>query len=80
MAETDAILGRVKRLILDQLDVKEDEIALGSRFIDDLGADSLDIVELIMAIEEEFEIEIPDEHAERITSVGDAVAYIKQHE
>lgn len=80
MAETDAVLGRVKRLILDQLDVKEDEIALGSRFIDDLGADSLDIVELIMAIEEEFEIEIPDEHAERITSVGDAVAYIKQHE
>jgi len=80
LAETDAILGRVKRLILDQLDVKEDEIALGSRFIDDLGADSLDIVELIMAIEEEFEIEIPDEHAERITSVGDAVAYIKQHE
>jgi acyl carrier protein len=80
LAETDAVLGRVKRLILDQLDVKEDEIALGSRFIDDLGADSLDIVELIMAIEEEFEIEIPDEHAERITSVGDAVAYIKQHE
>lgn len=80
MTETDAVLHRVKRLILDQLDVNEAEIALGARFIDDLGADSLDIVELIMAIEEEFEIEIPDEDAERIASVGDAVAYIKAHE
>ena len=74
----DAVFDRVKRLILDQLDIKEAEISLGARFIDDLGADSLDIVELIMAIEEEFEIEIPDEHAERIASVGDVVAYIKE--
>ena len=74
----DAVFDRVKRLILDQLDVKEAEISLGARFIDDLGADSLDIVELIMAIEEEFEIEIPDEHAERIASVGDVVAYVKE--
>lgn len=76
MADKDAVFARVKQLILDQLEVDESEITLDSRFIDDLGADSLDIVELIMAIEEEFEIEIPDEHAERISSVGDAVAYI----
>jgi acyl carrier protein len=78
LADMDAVFDRVKRLILDQLDVKEAEISLGARFIDDLGADSLDIVELIMAIEEEFEIEIPDEHAERIASVGDVVAYVKE--
>ena len=79
MTETDAVFLRVKRLILDQHDVNEAEIVLGARVIDDLGADSLDLVELIMAMEEEFELEIPDEHAERITSVGDAVAYIKEH-
>lgn len=78
MADKDPIFARVKQLILDQLDVDEAEIGSEARFIEDLGADSLDIVELIMAIEEEFEIEIPDEHAERITTVGDAVAYIKE--
>jgi len=78
LADKDPIFARVKQLILDQLDVDEAEIGSEARFIEDLGADSLDIVELIMAIEEEFEIEIPDEHAERITTVGDAVAYIKE--
>ncbi len=79
MADKDAVFDRVKQLILDQLDVDGDEITPDARFIDDLGADSLDIVELIMAIEEEFELEIPDEHAERIATVGDAVAYIKEN-
>lgn len=78
MADKDAVFDRVKQLILDQLDVDGDEITPDARFIDDLGADSLDIVELIMAIEEEFELEIPDEDAERIATVGDAVAYIKK--
>jgi acyl carrier protein len=79
VADKDAVFDRVKQLILDQLDVDGDEITADARFIDDLGADSLDIVELIMAIEEEFELEIPDEHAERITTVGDAVSYIKEN-
>jgi acyl carrier protein len=79
VADKDAVFDRVKQLILDQLDVDGDEITPDARFIDDLGADSLDIVELIMAIEEEFELEIPDEHAERIATVGDAVAYIKEN-
>ncbi len=77
MADKDAVFERVKQLILDQLDVAGEEITPDARFIDDLGADSLDIVELIMAIEEEFDLEIPDEHAERIATVGDAVAYLK---
>jgi acyl carrier protein len=79
VAEKDAAFTRLKQLILDQLEVEPDEITLDARFIDDLGADSLDIVELIMAIEEEFELEIPDEHAERIATVGQAVAYIKEY-
>lgn len=70
---------RMKKLILDQLEVDESEIVPEARFIDDLGADSLDIVELVMAIEEEFELEIPDDHAERIATVADAVAYIKEY-
>jgi acyl carrier protein len=78
LADVDPIYARVKQLILDQLEVDEAEISADARFIEDLGADSLDIVELIMAIEEEFEIEIPDEHAERITTVRDVVAYIKE--
>lgn len=79
MADEEAILARLKQLILDQLEVEPDEITLDARFIDDLGADSLDIVELIMSLEEEFDLEIPDEHAERIATVGDAVAYIKEY-
>ena len=68
---------RLKRVIVEQLGVEESEVTLESSFIDDLGADSLDIVELIMALEEEFDIEIPDEDAEKILTVGDALDYIK---
>lgn len=70
---------RVKSIIADQLGVAEDEIRLDSKFIDDLGADSLDIVELVMAMEEEFQTEIPDEQAENIKSVQDALNYITEH-
>ncbi|HEX9243494.1 MAG TPA: acyl carrier protein [Anaeromyxobacter sp.] len=70
---------KVKNIIADQLGVGEDEIKITSSFIDDLGADSLDIVELVMAMEEEFEVEIPDEEAENIKTVQDAVGYITTH-
>lgn len=70
---------KVKKIIVDQLGVEEDEITMESSFIDDLGADSLDIVELIMALEEEFDLEIPDSEAEKITTVGDVVEYIKNN-
>ncbi|WP_373898483.1 acyl carrier protein [Haloimpatiens sp. FM7315] len=70
---------RVKKIIADQLSLDQEEITMGSSFVDDLGADSLDIVELIMALEEEFDIEIPDEDAEKVATVGDVVEYIKQH-
>ena len=73
------IEAKVKSIIADQLGVSEDEIKMESSFIEDLGADSLDIVELVMAMEEEFEIEIPDEEAENIKTVGDAIKYINQH-
>lgn len=68
---------KVKQIIVDQLGVEESEITMESSFIDDLGADSLDIVELIMALEEEFNLEIPDEEAEKMSTVGDVVEYIK---
>ncbi len=67
---------QVKKIVKDQLGVEEDEIQMSSTFVDDLGADSLDIVELIMAFEEEFNIEIPDEKAEKIKTVEDVVKYI----
>lgn len=67
---------RVKKIVVDQLGVNEADVQIDSTFIDDLGADSLDIVELIMAFEEEFEIEIPDDAAEKIKTVRDAVDYI----
>ncbi len=70
---------KVKSLIADQLGVGEDEILPEKSFIEDLGADSLDIVELVMAIEEVFEIDIPDDDAENIRTVKDAVDYIKEH-
>ncbi len=73
------IEAKVKSIIADQLGVSEDEIKMESSFIEDLGADSLDIVELVMAMEEEFEIEIPDEEAENIKAVGDAINYITAH-
>ena len=76
---TSTIEAKVKSIIADQLGVGEDEIKMESSFIEDLGADSLDIVELVMAMEEEFEVEIPDEEAENIKSVGDAINYINNH-
>ncbi|MDO5396570.1 MAG: acyl carrier protein [bacterium] len=70
---------RVKSVIVDQLGADESSITLESSFVDDLGADSLDIVELIMGLETEFDIEIPDDQAEKISTVGDAVNYIKEN-
>lgn len=70
---------KVKEIIVEQLGVEADDVNMESSFIDDLGADSLDIVELIMALEEEFNLEIPDEEAEKIATVGDVVNYIKNH-
>ncbi len=67
---------RVKKVVVEQLDVAEDEVTPQASFVDDLGADSLDVVELVMGLEEEFDIEIPDEDAEKITTVQEAVAYI----
>jgi len=75
--ERDEILGKVKGVIVDQLNVDEADVVEEASFIDDLGADSLDIVELVMALEEEFGISIPDEEAESIKTVGDAVAFIE---
>ena len=70
---------RVKKIIVEQLGVNADEVNTESAFVEDLGADSLDTVELVMAFEEEFDIEIPDEDAEKIANVGDAVRYIDEH-
>ena len=70
---------RVKKIVVEQLGVKEDEVTPNASFVDDLGADSLDTVELVMALEEEFECEIPDEEAEKITRVKEAVDYIESH-
>jgi acyl carrier protein len=70
------IEARVKKIVVEQLGVKEDEVTIDASFVDDLGADSLDTVELVMALEEEFETEIPDEDAEKIITIKDAVAYI----
>ncbi|MDK2798405.1 MAG: acyl carrier protein [Clostridiales bacterium] len=71
------IFEKVREIVVDQLGVEEDDVTMEASFIDDLGADSLDIVELIMALEEEFDLEIPDEEAEKISTVGDVVEYIK---
>lgn len=68
---------KVKAIVVDQLGVEEDEVTLEASFVDDLGADSLDVVELIMALEEEFDIEIPDTDAEKISTVKDVVEYVK---
>ena len=71
------IFEKVKKIVVDQLGVDEDEVTPEASFVDDLGADSLDIVELVMAFEEEFDLEIPDEDAEKINTVGDVVDYLK---
>lgn len=73
----EAIFTKVKGIIVDQLGVDEGEVEVNTSFVEDLGADSLDLVELIMALEEEFSVEISDEKAESLTTVGDAVEYIE---
>jgi len=74
-----SVVDRVQKIIAESLKVDEDKVTSDASFMDDLGADSLDTVELVMALEEEFDIEIPDEDAENITTVGEAVEYIEQH-
>ena len=76
---SEEIFEKVKKVIMEQVGVSDSAITLEASFIDDLGADSLDIVELIMALEEEFDIEIPDNDAEKVATVGDVVDYIKEH-
>lgn len=76
---SEEIFEKVKNIIIDLLQVSEDNVTLDAHFIDDLGADSLDLVELIMGIEEEFNIEIPDGEAEKVVTVGDVVEYIKEN-
>ena len=73
------VLDRIVKVVSEELAISEDEITEDASFIDDLGADSLDVVELIMALEEEFDIEIPDEDAEEIATVSDAVDYIEEN-
>ncbi len=75
--ENDEIFEKVKKIIIEQLSVAEDAVTKEASFIDDLGADSLDVVELIMALEEEFDMEIPDADAEKISTVNDVIEYIK---
>jgi len=70
---------RVKEIIVEQLGVEASQVTEKAKFVDDLGADSLDTIELVMALEEEFSIEIPDEDAEKIVSVGDAITYLAEH-
>ena len=77
--EREELLEKVKAVIVEQLNVEEDDVVEDASFIDDLGADSLDIVELVMALEEEFGISIPDEEAESIKTVGDAANYISNN-
>jgi len=76
---SEEVLEKVKGIIVEQLGVAENSVTLEASFIDDLGADSLDIVELVMALEEEFNIEIPDADAEKVVTVGDVVDYIKEN-
>ena len=74
-----SVAEKVKKMIVEQLGVSEAEVVPEAKFIDDLGADSLDIVELVMALEDVYGIEIPDEDAEKIATVGDAIKYIEEH-
>lgn len=75
-----SIEGRVKKIIVEQLGVKEEDVKPEASFVEDLGADSLDTVELVMALEEEFDIEIPDEEAEKITTVQSAIDYVQNNQ
>ena len=76
--QSEEVLAKLKELVMDRLNVEEDQIKPDASFVEDLGADSLDIVELIMGIEEEFDVEIPDEDADKLTNVGEALTYVKQ--
>lgn len=76
---SEEVFEKIKNIIVEQLGVVDTSVTLDASFIDDLGADSLDIVELIMALEEEFDIEIPDEDAEKVVTVSDVVDYIKEN-
>ena len=76
---TEEVFDKVKAIIVEQLGAAETAITMEASFIDDLGADSLDIVELVMALEEEFDLEIPDADAEKVVTVGDVVEYIKEN-
>jgi acyl carrier protein len=73
------VFDRVKAIVVEQLGVEADEVSPQSKFVEDLGADSLDVVELVMALEDEFDLEIPDEQAEKIATVGEAAKYIEGH-
>ncbi len=77
---SEEVLEKVKGIIIEQLGVSENAVTMEASFIDDLGADSLDIVELIMALEEEFDLQIPDSEAEKIATVGDVIEYIKNNQ
>ena len=76
---TEEVFERVKKIIMEQLGTVEASVTMDASFLDDLGADSLDIVELVMALEDEFDIEIPDADAEKVVTVGDVVEYIKEN-
>ncbi len=78
MANHEAMHAKVKQIIVDQLGVDANEVTEAASFVDDLGADSLDTVELVMAFEEEFDVEIPDEDAEKLQTVGQALAYLRE--
>ena len=80
MADNTTIDQRVKNIIVEQLGVKEDQVTPEAKFIEDLGADSLDTVELIMALEEEFNIEVPDDQEEKLLTVGDVTKYIEENQ
>lgn len=75
-----SIADKVKSIIVEQLGAEEEEVTMEASFVDNLGADSLDIVELVMALEEEFDLEIPDEDAEKIRTVGEAIQYIQNRQ
>ncbi|MFT4176861.1 MAG: acyl carrier protein [Luteolibacter sp.] len=75
-----SIEARVKDIIVDQLGVSADQVTPEAKFVEDLGADSLDTVELVMAFEEEFDIEVPDEEAEKLQSVGDVISFVTSHQ